>query len=109
MAPAARQDDVTGSSGSGSSGGGGGVWSQARATLAGGGGGAASLAIGHPFDTIKVRCQTDSGVGGRGVNGVARFRGPMHCLGDTVHKEGLTALYRGVASPLIGKSVTVGD
>lgn len=53
--------------------------------------GMAKLAIGHPFDTIKVRLQTNDA-----------FRGPLECLWKTVGKEGPTALYKGATPPLLG-------
>ena len=55
--------------------------------------GASLVMAGHPFDTIKVRLQSE-GKGGR-------FRGPLHCLTETVTKEGLGALYKGVTPPLV--------
>lgn len=47
----------------------------------------------HPFDTIKVRLQTE------GRNG--RFSGPMNCLKETIRKEGVLAMYKGITPPLI--------
>jgi hypothetical protein len=40
--------------------------------------GATKLAVGHPFDTVKVRMQT------QGAHG--RFKGPMDCLKKTIQK-----------------------
>jgi solute carrier family 25 (mitochondrial carnitine/acylcarnitine transporter), member 20/29 len=55
--------------------------------------GAAKLAVGHPFDTIKVRLQvSDKGV----------FQGPLDCLLKTVRYEGIAGLYKGATPPLIG-------
>jgi hypothetical protein len=51
---------------------------------------------GHPFDTIKVRLQTDH---------ARRFRGPLDCLTTTVRGEGLRALYKGVTPPLVATGV----
>ncbi|KAI8616325.1 mitochondrial carrier domain-containing protein [Chytriomyces sp. MP71] len=56
--------------------------------------GATKLLVGHPFDTVKVRMQTEGGFG--------RFKGPLDCLMSTVRAEGLRALYRGATPPLIG-------
>lgn len=56
--------------------------------------GVTKLAIGHPFDTIKVRCQVEGGHG--------RFQGPVQCLVNTVRYEGFRALYRGASMPLVG-------
>ncbi|KAG0055099.1 hypothetical protein BGZ83_009626 [Gryganskiella cystojenkinii] len=55
--------------------------------------GITKLVVGHPFDTIKVRMQT---------SGHDRFRGPWHCLTETLRKEGPRALYKGATPPLIG-------
>ncbi|KAJ1920365.1 hypothetical protein H4219_001340 [Mycoemilia scoparia] len=59
--------------------------------------GATKLVVGHPFDTVKVRLQTE------GVNG--RFNGLIDCIGSTVKKEGVRALYKGATPPLIGWSI----
>ncbi|CEO97494.1 Mitochondrial carrier protein [Plasmodiophora brassicae] len=53
--------------------------------------GVAILLIGQPFDTLKVRLQTSR---------KERFRSGMHCLRDTVTKEGFFALYKGMLVPL---------
>ncbi|GBE81277.1 mitochondrial carrier [Sparassis latifolia] len=61
--------------------------------LAGSVGGAAQVLVGQPFDTIKTRAQ---------VAPKEMFKGPMDILIQTVRKEGFFALYKGMASPLIG-------
>ncbi|CAL1711272.1 unnamed protein product [Somion occarium] len=61
--------------------------------LAGSVGGAAQVLVGQPLDTIKTRAQ----VAPKGM-----FKGPMDILIQTVRKEGFFALYKGMASPLIG-------
>ncbi|KAF2231731.1 mitochondrial carrier [Viridothelium virens] len=55
--------------------------------------GTAKLAVGHPFDTIKVRLQTSA---------TSQFRGPLDCLLQTVRQEGVRALYKGATPPLVG-------
>ncbi|KAI0826930.1 mitochondrial carrier [Trametes gibbosa] len=61
--------------------------------LAGSVGGAAQVIVGQPLDTIKTRAQTaPSGM----------FKGPMDILAQTLRKEGFFALYKGMASPLLG-------
>ncbi|KAF4591730.1 Mitochondrial substrate carrier family protein L [Ophiocordyceps camponoti-floridani] len=55
--------------------------------------GASKLAVGHPFDTIKVRLQTSPR---------SRFSGPVQCLLQTVRGEGFRALYKGASPPLVG-------
>lgn len=59
--------------------------------------GVTKLAIGHPFDTIKVRCQVEGSHG--------RFHGPVQCLVNTVRYEGVRALYRGASMPLFGWAI----
>ncbi|KAF9465191.1 mitochondrial carrier [Collybia nuda] len=61
--------------------------------LAGSVGGAAQVLVGQPLDTIKTRAQ----IAPKGM-----FKGPMDILMQTLRKEGFFALYKGMASPLIG-------
>jgi len=56
--------------------------------------GAANLAVGHPFDTIKVRLQTQSS---------GAFKGPIDCLRKLIVGEGILGLYKGVTPPLLTK------
>lgn len=51
------------------------------------------LAVGHPFDTIKVRLQTSD---------LSHFKGPLDCLMQTLRKEGPQGLYKGATPPLVG-------
>jgi len=62
--------------------------------LAGTAAGTAQLLVGHPFDTIKVKMQSQSGAAGS-----AQFRGPLDAAKQTLAKEGLRGFYRG-ACPL---------
>ncbi|KAK7541568.1 mitochondrial carrier domain-containing protein [Phyllosticta citricarpa] len=55
--------------------------------------GITKLAVGHPFDTIKVRLQTSE---------KSRFSGPLECLVQTVRNEGMRGLYKGATPPLVG-------
>ncbi|KAK3988320.1 mitochondrial carrier domain-containing protein [Cladorrhinum sp. PSN332] len=55
--------------------------------------GIAKLAVGHPFDTIKVRLQTSP---------PTRFSGPLQCLAQTIRNEGILGLYKGATPPLVG-------
>ncbi|KAF9022943.1 mitochondrial carrier [Hymenopellis radicata] len=59
--------------------------------LAGSAGGAAQVIVGQPLDTIKTRAQI-----------APSSKGPMDILTQTLKKEGFFALYKGMASPLIG-------
>ena len=55
--------------------------------------GMAKLAVGHPFDTIKVRLQTTP---------AARFTGPVDCVRQTFRAEGVRGFYKGATPPLVG-------
>ena len=55
--------------------------------------GLAKLAVGHPFDTIKVRLQTTT---------AARFGGPVDCVRQTFRQEGVRGFYKGATPPLVG-------
>jgi solute carrier family 25 (mitochondrial carnitine/acylcarnitine transporter), member 20/29 len=69
------------------------ILGQIESFLAGGFGGACAVAVGHPFDLIKVRLQTaPKGTYTGGVDAVKR----------TVAADGLKGLYRGVVAPLLG-------
>ncbi|KAG9310790.1 mitochondrial carrier [Chiua virens] len=61
--------------------------------IAGSFGGAAQVLVGQPLDTVKTRAQ----IAPKGM-----FKGPMDILVQTVRKEGFFALYKGMASPLLG-------
>lgn len=54
--------------------------------------GVAKNAVGHPFDTVKVRLQTSEG----------RFKGPLDCVLETFRKEGVRGFYKGFTPPLFG-------
>jgi len=62
--------------------------------LAGTVGGCCEVLVGHPFDTVKVRIQTQSS-----VNPI--YSGAVDCFKKTLEKEKVTGLYRGVTPPLI--------
>ncbi|ODV88090.1 hypothetical protein CANARDRAFT_26248 [[Candida] arabinofermentans NRRL YB-2248] len=49
-------------------------------------------AVGHPFDSVKVRLQTSDG----------RFKGPLDCTLKTLRNEGVKGLYKGFTPPLVG-------
>ncbi|KIM35044.1 hypothetical protein M413DRAFT_449925 [Hebeloma cylindrosporum] len=61
--------------------------------VAGSVGGAAQVLVGQPLDTIKTRAQ----IAPKGM-----FKGPMDILKQTFRNEGFFALYKGMASPLLG-------
>ncbi len=59
--------------------------------IAGTVGGWAQVAIGHPFDTVKVLMQTNH-----------EYRNAWNCFQKTVQSQGLLSLYKGSLSPFIG-------
>jgi len=64
-------------------------------TISGLFGGCAGVLVGHPFDTVKVKLQTQD------------FRKPLYggtldCFRKTVQTDGVRGLYRGMASPMAG-------
>lgn len=64
---------------------------------AGTNGGFAITAVGHPFDTIKIRMQTQP------VDNPL-YSGTWDCMKKTLKWEGVGGLYRGVTSPLVGNA-----
>jgi hypothetical protein len=75
---------------------------------------------GHPFDTIKVRLQTEGGYGRCKcllvftvvfitcsewlfiASRCSIVHGPLHCLRTTLQTEGIKGLYKGATPPLFG-------
>eukprot|EP01065_Artemidia_motanka_P036062 TRINITY_DN43970_c0_g1_i1.p2 TRINITY_DN43970_c0_g1~~TRINITY_DN43970_c0_g1_i1.p2 ORF type:complete len:299 (+),score=108.05 TRINITY_DN43970_c0_g1_i1:62-958(+) len=55
--------------------------------------GIASKFVEYPFDTVKVRLQTDK---------TGRYSGGLDCLRSTYRQEGLSGIYRGIGSPIAG-------
>ena len=66
---------------------------QIKSFAAGGFGGVCAVAVGHPFDLVKVRLQTAAS---------GTYNGAMDVVRKTIAQDGLTGLYRGVAAPLAG-------
>ncbi|GAA6051790.1 hypothetical protein JCM3770_004973 [Rhodotorula araucariae] len=74
--------------------------------------GVASLLTGHPFDTVKVRLQTQphpTGVRGGSVEAACEvasrqlyYRSAAHAFVRVVREEGLSGLYKGVTGPMLG-------
>ena len=54
-------------------------------------GGGLGIIVGQPFDTIKVRLQTQT-----------LYHGPVHCFTETLRQERVRGLFKGLASPLFG-------
>jgi solute carrier family 25 carnitine/acylcarnitine transporter 20/29 len=67
--------------------------------ISGGIGGACAVLVGHPLDLVKVRMQTSGSVpvGSASVSVTGM-------LSDTLRKEGVRGLYRGVSAPLTAVS-----
>ena len=60
-------------------------------------GGISICLVGHPFDTLKVRLQTQP------TGNAAVYKGLSDCFLMTVKEEGIGGLYKGVGSPLVGQ------
>lgn len=59
-------------------------------------GGMATVVVGHPMDTIKVRMQAQSGA-------AKMYSGAIDCLVKTYKTEGFRGYYKGMQSPLLGE------
>mmetsp|Transcript_55919 Transcript_55919/g.137039 ORF Transcript_55919/g.137039 Transcript_55919/m.137039 type:complete len:309 (-) Transcript_55919:1271-2197(-) len=64
-------------------------------------GGVSIVAVGHPFDTVKVRLQCQNALLHPGQ--APLYTGPLDCVRKTLAQEGVIGLYRGAASPLVGQ------
>jgi len=62
-----------------------------KSFISGGVGGMCLVAVGHPFDLVKVRLQTSS-----------VYKGAMDCTRQIVAKDGFKGLYRGMSAPITG-------
>lgn len=56
--------------------------------------GSVSIAVGHPFDTVKVRLQA----------GYSNYSSAIDCVRSTVRAEGSRALLQGMLPPLLSTS-----
>lgn len=59
--------------------------------------GVATVAVGHPFDTVKVKLQNHS----TEANGV-KYQSGFHCAARVLKTEGVKGLYRGATSSFLG-------
>jgi ornithine carrier protein len=50
----------------------------------------------YPFDTVKVRLQSQPD------HLPLRYAGPLDCFRQSIHQDGMRGLYRGVSAPLLG-------
>lgn len=55
--------------------------------------------IEYPFDTVKVRLQSQPD------NLPPRYTGPLDCFRQSVRAEGIPGLYRGISAPLLGAAI----
>ncbi|MCJ1404338.1 hypothetical protein MMC11_007563 [Xylographa trunciseda] len=55
--------------------------------------------IEYPFDTVKVRLQSQSS------SLPLRYAGPLDCFRQSLRADGLASLYRGVSAPLLGAAI----
>jgi len=69
--------------------------SEVKNFISGGVGGMCAIASGYPFDTVKVRLQTQS-------TSNPLYTGALDCARQTIKGEGIRALYKGMAAPLVG-------
>jgi solute carrier family 25 carnitine/acylcarnitine transporter 20/29 len=87
-----------------------------RDLLAGSVAGICSIFVCHPFDVIRVRLQTDAGVlaataksaktpGSLHTAAVREYKGAIDCIKQTIQREGVLSLYRGLAMPLAAQAV----
>ncbi|KAL1960684.1 hypothetical protein VTO42DRAFT_6514 [Malbranchea cinnamomea] len=61
--------------------------------------GIAGKFIEYPFDTVKVRLQSQP-------DGVPlRYKGPLDCFRQSLQTEGVRGLYRGISAPVVGAAV----
>lgn len=58
--------------------------------------GVVSKTLEYPFDTVKVRLQSQPD------HLPLRYKGPLDCFRQSIHAEGVRGLYRGVSAPLVG-------
>lgn len=70
----------------------------AKDIFAGTMGGVAQVLVGQPFDTAKVRLQSDA---------LGQYSGPLDVAKKLVKHEGVSAFYKGTTAPLIGVGVCV--
>jgi ornithine carrier protein len=61
--------------------------------------GIAGKFIEYPFDTVKVRLQSQPS------HKPLRYTGPVDCFRQSWHQEGVSGLYRGISAPLVGAAL----
>ncbi|KAJ4975596.1 hypothetical protein NE237_000702 [Protea cynaroides] len=68
--------------------------------LAGFAAGVATVIVGHPFDTVKVKLQKHN----TEAHGI-KYRNALHCTSRILKNEGVKGLYRGATSSFVGVAV----
>jgi ornithine carrier protein len=53
----------------------------------------------YPFDTVKVRLQSQP------TTFPLTYTGPLDCFKQSIQREGVRGLYRGISAPLFGAAV----
>lgn len=61
--------------------------------------GMAGKVIEYPFDTVKVRLQSQPG------NLPLRYNGPLDCFRQSIQADGFRGLYRGISAPMAGAAI----
>lgn len=61
--------------------------------------GIAGKYIEYPFDTVKVRLQSQPD------NQPLRYKGPLDCIRQSIRQDGFLGLYRGISAPLVGAAL----
>lgn len=65
--------------------------------------GIAGKFIEYPFDTVKVRLQSQPD------HLPLRYTGPLDCFRQSIRADGFLGLYRGISAPLVGAALDVGS
>jgi ornithine carrier protein len=55
--------------------------------------------IEYPFDTVKVRLQSQPDTV------PLRYTGPLDCIKKSLQRDGFIGIYRGISAPLVGAAV----
>ncbi|KAK0657649.1 mitochondrial carrier domain-containing protein [Cercophora newfieldiana] len=55
--------------------------------------------IEYPFDTVKVRLQSQPD------HLPLRYKGPLDCFRQSIRSDGVLGLYRGISAPLVGAAI----
>lgn len=61
--------------------------------------GVAGKFVEYPFDTVKVRLQSQPD------HLPLRYTGPLDCFRQSLRQDGVRGLYRGISAPLLGAAI----